>query len=238
MQLVRRWSKKVSNPLQNQFECVSNQIIDAKQKFGRTNDQITLLAVSKKQSAEKIKQLYQLGQRAFGESYLQEALQKIEQFSQQDIAWHFIGPLQSNKTKLIAEHFNWLQSLGALKHAQLLNKHRPAHLGPLNVLLQVNLNHEPSKSGVIPAELATFCQQVAQLPNLKIRGLMAIPKHTPNEHEQRLNFKAMYQLYQSFKERYQLDTLSMGMSSDFKAAIAEGTTMIRIGTDIFGERNG
>lgn len=215
---------------------IKKLIADYEQKYHRQNGSVQLLASSKGQSIEKMTDAYNAGQRSFGENYLQEALEKIA-ILPPDIEWHFIGTLQSNKTRKIAEHFAWVQSIGDMHIAKRLNDQRPIHLPPLNICIEVNISHEETKSGVIINEvlpLATYC---LTLPRLKVRGLMTIPAHQHHFDEQRQSFHQLYILFQSLRQQnIPLDTLSMGMSEDFEAAIAEGSTMVRIGRAVFGER--
>ncbi len=198
---------------------------------------VTLLAVSKAQSAEKLREAYQAGQTKFGENYLQEALNKQTDLADLAIEWHFIGPIQSNKTQPIAQHFSWVHGVDRLKIAQRLNDARPSDLPPLQICLQVNISSEASKSGVEEDEISTLVKAVSTLPKLKLRGLMAIPEPTDDETLQRQQFKRMRLLFNRLiNEGYALDTLSMGMSSDYKIAIEEGATIVRIGSAIFGAR--
>ena len=171
---------------------------------------------------------------AFGESYLQEAITKQEKLTDCNIEWHFIGPIQSNKTKLIGQHFNWVQSLSREKIAVKLNESRLESQPQLNVLIQININNEPNKAGIKPEETLDFCEFVSQLPKLKLRGLMAIPQKSLDIKQQQLNFSQFYQLYASLKQQFNLDTLSMGMSNDYQAAIKQGSNMVRIGRQLFG----
>ena len=199
--------------------------------------EVTLLAVSKAQHAEKLREAYEAGQTKFGENYLQEALNKQVELKDLDIEWHFIGPIQSNKTQPIAQHFSWVHGVDRLKIAQRLSDARPADLAPLQICLQVNISGEASKSGVAPNELLDLVKAVAALPRLNLRGLMTIPEPTDDEAVQRQQFKQMRNLLNGFKkEGFALDTLSMGMSSDYKIAIEEGATIVRIGSAIFGAR--
>lgn len=198
---------------------------------------VTLLAVSKTWSAEAIHQANQAGQRHFGENYLQEALKKITLLQDLDLEWHFIGPIQSNKTKEIAAHFDWVQSLDRAKIAQRLAKQRPENKPDLNVCIQVNIDSESSKSGIMPAELFSFAREISQINRLALRGLMIIPTKTGNEQQQRIAFKKAYSLFEQLANQYPtVDTLSMGMSADMILAIEEGSTMVRIGTALFGQR--
>ncbi len=196
---------------------------------------ITLVAVSKMQSIDCIQQAIAAGQLTFGENYLQEALPKIKALPD-NLQWHFIGPVQSNKTKDIARHFSWVQTVDRAKIAEKLHEHRPAQLPPLNVLIQVNINDEPTKSGIAPAHVAELARVITALPHLKLRGLMAIPDAHQSEQALRHTFQSMFQLYQSLQDSYDIDTLSLGMTHDYLLAVAAGSTMVRIGTGIFGQR--
>jgi len=191
---------------------------------------VTLLAVSKGQSVEKIREAAAAGQRAFGENYVQEALEKME--SLQGLEWHLIGPLQSNKTRPVAERFDWVQTVASEKIARRLAEQRPAGLPPLNVLIQVNVSGEASKSGVSSHDVLALSRKILSLKNLRLRGLMAIPEPGAP----RARFHEVKVLYDTLKGEYGFDTLSMGMSDDMELAIAEGSTMVRIGTAIFGPR--
>jgi hypothetical protein len=215
---------------------IRSQINDAELAYNRQPGSVLLLAVSKTKPAEDIAAAYQAGQRHFGENYLQEALRKQQELDAYDITWHFIGPIQSNKTKPLATHFDWVHSVDSLKIAQRLSAQRPAHLPPLNICLQVNISDEQSKSGIALAELPQLCEQVAKLPNLKLRGVMAIPAPQDDFEQQRQPYKTLYQAVAKLG-RPELDTFSFGMTGDLKAAIAEGSTIVRIGTALFGERN-
>jgi len=216
---------------------VRQQMKSAVRKTGRYTSQVLLLAVSKTRPADDLRQAYAEGQRDFGENYLQESLEKITTLQDLDICWHFIGPLQSNKTKAVAENFNWMHTVDRLKIAQRLSDQRPANLPPLNICVQVNISQEQSKSGVLPSELPELIAKISELPNICVRGLMAIPKATENPKEQQQAFAAMQTLLKQLQEAHpEMDTLSMGMSGDMDAAIAEGSTIVRIGTAIFGAR--
>ena len=209
------------------------------QKSQKAESDIILLAVSKTRPAEDIRAAYECGLTQFGESYLQEAVDKIAELKDLSITWHFIGPSQSNKTRPIAEHFQWAQSIERPKIARRLNDQRPDDLPPLQVCLQVNISDEQSKSGVSLNELDDLAALVEQLPRLELRGLMAIPAATNVESEQQAAFATLRQAFEQLKLKHpQIDTLSMGMSGDMDAAIAEGSTMVRIGTAIFGPRQG
>ena len=214
---------------------VGERIREAAQASGRDLDGIGLLAVSKTKPAAAVREAFAAGVRDFGENYLQEALDKQAELSELPLIWHFIGPIQSNKTKPIAEHFAWVHSVDRLKIAQRLSEQRPTGLPPLNICLQVNVSAEASKSGCAPAELAALAQAVSQLPNLRLRGLMAIPEPTDDVAAQRAAFARLRELRNGLP--LPLDTLSMGMSHDLDAAIAEGATWVRIGTALFGARD-
>ncbi|WP_045224303.1 YggS family pyridoxal phosphate-dependent enzyme [Methyloterricola oryzae] len=202
---------------------------------GRAAGTVGLIAVSKTHPASAIREAYGLGQRDFGENYLQEALSKQEQLQDLGITWHFIGPIQSNKTRPLASHFAWVHSLDRLKIAQRLSEQRPEELPPLNVCIQVNVSGEASKSGIVIPELSELAAAVAELPRLRLRGLMAIPAPDTDTANQRLAFRRLREALVSL-ELPGLDTLSMGMSDDLEAAVAEGATLVRIGTAIFGAR--
>lgn len=199
--------------------------------------QVKLVAVSKAQPADAVRSAYAAGQKIFGENYLQEALDKQAQLADLDIEWHFIGPIQSNKTQPISQHFSWVHSVDRLKIAQRLNDARPDHLPPLQICLQVNVSNEESKSGVAPSDLATLASQIQQMPKLKLRGLMAIPAPSSDETQQTAQFKQVRQCYDALlAQGFELDTLSIGMSDDYQAAIAQGATFVRIGSALFGAR--
>jgi pyridoxal phosphate enzyme (YggS family) len=191
---------------------------------------VTLLAVSKGQRVDKIRQASAAGQRAFGENYVQEALEKMQQL--QGLEWHLIGPLQSNKTRAAAEHFDWVQTVASEKIARRLSEQRPAGMSPLNVLVQVNVSGETSKSGVARDEVSGLSEKIISFKNLRLRGLMAIPE--PGAPRDR--YAEVKKLYDELQTKFGFDTLSMGMSDDLELAIAEGSTMVRIGTAIFGAR--
>jgi len=214
---------------------VGVRIREAAQASQRDFSHIGLLAVSKTKPADAIREAFAAGVTDFGENYLQEALDKQTQLSDLPVVWHFIGPIQSNKTKPIAEHFAWVHSVDRLKIAERLSAQRPAHLPALNICLQVNVSGEASKSGCSPDQLSALAHAVTQLPNLRLRGLMAIPEPTDDVSEQRAAFARLRELQQSLN--LDLDTLSMGMSHDLEAAIAEGATWVRIGTALFGARD-
>ncbi len=200
------------------------------------NNAVKLLAVSKKQPISKIRQLYQLGHCTFGESYVQEAKEKIELLSDLAIQWHFIGPIQSNKTKHLAQYFNWVQSVSSLKILSRLNRQRDPSLGKLNVLLQLKVGNEESKKGFDTDELLAICQKQEDFENVRIRGLMSIPKASDDYNVQLEQFSHCKHVFEQMKAYVAVDTLSIGMSSDLEAAIESGSTMVRVGTDIFGKR--
>lgn len=227
--------------LQANLRRVHERINAAAQAVQRTADSVALIAVSKTFGAAAVIAAARCGQRDFGESYVQEALDKAAQLRalapDLDVRWHFIGPIQSNKTRALAEHFDWVQSVDRLKIAQRLSEQRASERPPLNVLLQVNISGEATKSGAAPADVPALAAAIAALPRLRLRGLMAIPAPTPDATLQRAQFARLRRLFDELRARgLDLDTLSMGMSDDLEAAIAEGSTMVRIGTAIFGAR--
>lgn len=216
---------------------ILQQIESLSAQFQREN--VRLLAVSKTKPVSAIEEAIQAGQKAFGENYVQEGVEKIAYFNQQaDLEWHFIGPLQSNKTKLVAAHFDWIQTVDRLKIAQRLSEQRPADKAPLNVLIQINISDEASKSGIAPEDMLPLAREIALLPNLKLRGLMAIPKPEHEPAQQKIALSKMQQLFNRLQTEFEgIDTLSMGMSDDMAAAIECGSTMVRIGTAVFGVRD-
>lgn len=204
---------------------------------GRQPGEVSLLAVSKWHPAEKITSLNKLGIRSFGENQLQEALKKQQELTDLDLQWHFVGVLQSNKTRAIAENFHWVQSVDRQKILKRLSAQRPDSLQPINVCLQVNIDQEPQKSGANPEEILQLAALAHGLDNIRLRGLMAIPRVTTDPEEQHDSFRRVRVLFEMLKnEGHDIDTLSMGMSSDLEIAISEGSTMVRIGTDLFGKR--
>ena len=213
---------------------VSSRIHAAALAAKRDADSVQLLAVSKTQPAEALREAYAAGLRDFGENYLQEALSKQLELADLPLIWHFIGPIQSNKTRAIAEHFAWVHSVDRLKIAQRLSEQRPADLPPLNICIQVNVSGEASKSGCTPADLPALANAISELPRIKLRGLMAIPEPTEDRAAQDAAFAAVQSLQASLN--LPLDTLSMGMSHDLESAIAMGATWVRIGTALFGAR--
>lgn len=222
----------ISNRLQDILATIQSAKIT-----GHSQQPVNLLAVSKAQPALAIREAYAAGQTMFGENYLQEALEKQTQLADLAIAWHFIGPIQSNKTQLIAQHFAWVHSIDRLKIAQRLNDARPADMPPLQVCIQVNVSGEASKSGVTPAELAHLAAAITALPQLKLRGLMAIPEPTSDKNKQRVQFKQVRECYDALLAKgFVIDTLSIGMSDDYTIAIEQGATIVRIGSALFGAR--
>lgn len=221
--------------LADNLSAISARIASAAQAAGRDPASVQLLAVSKTKPASAIREIHAAGVCDFGENYLQEALTKQQALGDLPLIWHFIGPIQSNKTKAIAEHFDWVHSVDRLKIAQRLSEQRPAGLPPLNICLQVNVSGEDSKSGCTPADLPALAKAVAALPNLRLRGLMAIPEPTDDRAAQEAAFATLRQLQEGLG--LGLDTLSMGMSHDLEAAIAQGATWVRIGTALFGARD-
>ncbi|HEY9146300.1 MAG TPA: YggS family pyridoxal phosphate-dependent enzyme [Thiobacillus sp.] len=219
------------------LHAVQAQVARAAEEAGRDAAEVTLLAVSKTFDAAAVRRLAACGQREFGENYLQEALDKQAALRDLPLEWHFIGPIQSNKTRAIAENFSWVHSVDRLKIAERLSVQRPAGLPPLQVCIEVNVSGEASKGGVAPAELPALAAAVAALPGLRLRGLMAIPAPASGVAAQRAAFRQVRELYDALRARgLALDTLSMGMSGDLGAAILEGATIVRIGTALFGER--
>ncbi len=224
-------------PIADRLQEVLARIRAAERRFGRPEGSVGLVAVSKTRPVADLRAALATGQRRFGESYLQEALAKQEELAGEPIEWHFIGPVQSNKTRGIAEHFQWAHSVDRLKVAERLSDQRPPELPPLQVCLQVNVSGEDTKSGATPEELPALAAAVARLPHLRLRGLMAIPAPADDEADQRAPFRALRELLEALnRDGLGLDTLSMGMSDDFEAAIAEGATLVRVGSDIFGAR--
>lgn len=226
-----------TNSLLDRYRLVQTQIESAARKCGRDPSDILLLAVSKQQPCGAIRTLAAAGQRDFGENYLQEALPKIDELKGLDLAWHFIGQIQSNKTRAVAEHFQWVHTVDRLKIGQRLSEQRPHYAPPLQVCIQVKLADEFAKGGVWPADVTALAHDLIRLPHLKLRGLMCIPPPSENLDEQQRLFAKMAGLLAALRETgLALDTLSMGMSGDFVAAIAAGATVVRMGTAIFGPR--
>jgi hypothetical protein len=220
------------------LQAVQARIAKAAAAAGRSPESVRLLAVSKTWPLASIIDAADAGQRAFGENYVQEGIDKIAAISGRNLEWHFIGPLQSNKSKPVAEAFDWVHSIDRLKIAERLSAQRPAYLPPLQVCVQVNVSGETSKSGCAPDDTLALCQAVTALPGLNLRGLMAIPEPSDDPLAQRAPFRRLREIYDHIRAAgLPLDTLSMGMSHDLEAAVAEGATIVRIGTAIFGERN-
>lgn len=230
------------NALLQRYHNVQQRIEQARQKAAR-KDEVMLLAVSKTKPLWMVETLAKAGQKDFGENYVQEGVEKIQATENRNdlpkLCWHFIGPIQSNKTKLIAQHFDWVHSIDRFKIARRLSEQRPDDKGELQVLIEVNISQEPTKSGVMPQEVLNLAQQISELPHLQLRGLMCIPQKAPTFEAQRAPFQQMRKLLHTLQTALPalpLDTLSMGMSADLEAAIAEGATIVRIGTDLFGAR--
>lgn len=228
------------------LQAVRDSIADAARSVSRDPHSVALLAVSKTFGPDAVIEAALAGQRAFGENYLQEAIDKMDVVNaalplllpSQLLEWHFIGPIQSNKTRLIAERFDWVHSVDRKKIAERLSEQRPSHLPPLQVCLQVNISGEASKSGVTIDEAAELAQSVAVMPRIRLRGLMAIPEPTEEYEQQRNAFRQLRELFEKLQSQgVDIDTLSIGMSADMSAAIAEGATIVRVGTAIFGKRN-
>jgi len=227
------------NSIPQHLAAVRARIAQAEIQFGRVPGSVELLAVSKMHPAAAIRAACAAGQMRFGESYAQEALAKMSAVTDLPLEWHFIGPIQSNKTRDVATHFSWVQSVERDKIARRLSEQRPATLPPLNVCIQVNVSGEASKSGVSTEDVAALALTIRKLPQLRLRGLMAIPAPQAEFDQQRAGFRVLRELYEQLGDAgYELDTLSMGMTDDLEAAIAEGATLVRVGTAIFGERVG
>jgi len=218
---------------------VIQRIRDAELAAGREPGSVQLLAVSKTRPVKDIRASINIGQVRFGESYVQEAVAKIQRLADQpEVEWHFIGPVQSNKTALLAEYFDWIHSVDRLKIAQRLNDQRPDGLAPLNICIQVNTSGEASKSGIQPDDLFELAEHIRVLSRLKLRGLMTIPAPENDKEKQHIPFRQLHSLFEALNAKgFHLDTLSMGMTDDMEAAIMEGATIVRIGTAIFGPRN-
>lgn len=228
--------------IQSNLEHIQTEIKNAELKFGRPSHSVQLLAVSKTKPNEAIVDALHAGQRQFGENYVQEGVEKIQYFQEHhsdfDIEWHFIGPIQSNKTKSIAENFDWVHSIDRAKIAQRLNDQRPPEKAPLQVLIQVNISGESSKSGITNQEVLDLAKIINAMPSLTLRGLMSIPANVSDYQQQLRAFNELKSLFEQIKAQYpEVDTLSMGMSGDMQAAIEAGSTMVRIGTAIFGARD-
>lgn len=230
------------NNISKQLNFINEKIVKAAVQSDRSPCDVQLLAVSKIKPVALILEAFQAGQRHFGENYVQESIDKIKEINEnalfdEKITWYFIGSLQSNKTRVVAEHFDWVQSVERLKIAERLNYQRPENLPPLNVCIQVNISLEESKSGATLAQVVELASQIDKLPRLKLRGIMAIPQKTKDPIVLEKSFNDLFNIYNELKETYpSVDTLSMGMSGDLETAIRCGSTMVRIGTDIFGAR--
>lgn len=235
-----RDTRRIMATIAHNIQQVRARIAQACAQAQRPVESVTLLAVSKTVAADAVRDAFAAGQRCFGENYVQEGVAKIAALAslRPQIEWHLIGPLQSNKTRVVAEQFDAVHSVDRLKIAQRLSEQRPAHLAPLHICLQVNISGEVSKSGLMPAEVADVAHAVAQLPRLRLRGLMAIPEPAASADAQRRPHAALRALLQRLQgQGLRLDTLSMGMTADLEAAIAEGATIVRVGTAIFGTRS-
>lgn len=230
-------AETIMSTIANNLQAVDAAIAAAVQAAGRRREDVQLLAVSKTFGPDAVREALQAGQRAFGENYVQEALDKIAALAGELIEWHFIGPIQSNKTRPIANHFDWVHTVEREKIAQRLSEQREAGRAPLNVCIQVNVSGEESKSGCTEADLPALARAVAALPNLRLRGLMAIPEPETEYEKQRAAFRKLRMQFDALNAQgFGLDTLSMGMSADMAAAIAEGATIVRVGSAIFGAR--
>ncbi|MCW3173467.1 YggS family pyridoxal phosphate-dependent enzyme [Shewanella subflava] len=230
----------MNTTIADRLSIAQSRINQAAQKCSRMPDEIKLLAVSKTKPISDIIEAYRAGQRLFGENYVQEGEQKITTLRAEysDIEWHFIGPLQSNKTKIVAQHFDWMHTLSREKIAQRLNDQRPAHQAPLQVCIQVNISQEDTKSGIDAEDVIALATKINQMPQLTLRGVMAIPTATDDIQVQQDEFGKLQRIYQQLQQHFDnIDTLSMGMSADLDVAIANGSTMVRIGSAIFGERS-
>ncbi len=226
-----------THDVESHLTLVRQRIANAEVAAGRSPGSVQLLAVSKTKPAADIAAAHDAGQRAFGENYLGEAIEKMEQLSDRECQWHYIGAIQSNKTRPIAAHFDWVHCVDRDKIATRLNDHRAAAAEPLNVCIQVNIDREPSKAGATPEECSALATLISGLPRLRLRGLMAIPLATDDTARQRQSTAALKRIFDSLKADHpSLDTLSIGMSGDLEAAVAEGSTMVRIGTAVFGAR--
>ena len=220
------------------FERTRNRIEAACREASRPAESVRLLAVSKRHPPDAVRALHALGQRAFGENYVDEGVAKQQELDDLPLEWHYIGPIQSNKTRLIAAHFDWVHSVDRAKIVRRLDDQRPAERGPLNALIQVDLDDEEQKAGCAPGEIAGLADRIAECEHLKLRGLMAIPAPREDYDEQREVFARLRGLFETLKESHpEVDTISAGMTADLEAAIAEGSTMIRIGTALFGPRD-
>ena len=228
----------MNTPVSENLQRVRQQIELAAMSAGRVAEAVKLLAVSKTMPAQAVREAYAAGQIAFGENYIQEGVDKMAELADLPLEWHCIGPIQSNKSKWVAENFAWAHSIDRLKIAERLSAQRPAHLPPLQVCLQVNVDGGNNKSGVAPAELLALAQAVAKLPHLQLRGIMTIPEPSENKAQIQAVHRRARKLFDSLNEAgLKLDTLSMGMTADLEIAITEGSTCLRVGTAIFGARS-
>jgi pyridoxal phosphate enzyme (YggS family) len=224
--------------IEKNLKQIRAQIVQAAEACARAPDSVLLLAVSKRKPASDIRRAFELGQKDFGENYLQEAQQKMQELRDLDITWHFIGAIQANKTRSIAEAFDWVHCIDRVKIARRLSEQRPAQLSPLNVCIQVNIDHETSKAGIDLDEVSDLAAAIRTLPGIRLRGLMTIPEARTDPADQRLAFARLAAALRSLQQQgIDCDTLSMGMTQDMDAAIAEGSTLVRIGTAIFGVRD-
>lgn len=225
--------------IEDNLDAIRKTIHHAASIVNRDASKIRLIAVSKTKPVEALVAAYDAGQKEFGENYVQEGCDKVTNLKQyKDITWHFIGPIQSNKTKDVAHHFHWVHTISREKIAQRLNDQRPSNMPPINVCIQVNLQQEATKAGVTLEQIKPLAEQIQQMPNLRLRGLMAIPKPSESEAETLATFQAIQHAFLALQSQYpSVDTLSLGMSSDIPQAIASGSTMVRVGTAIFGKRN-
>ena len=225
------------NEIQKNVIELKNKILELESKSSRAADSVTLMAVSKTHSTQKIREAYSCGHKDFGENYLQESIQKINELKDLDITWHFIGKIQSNKSKQIAENFSWAHSIDKISTLKKINEYRKILKNNLNVCIQINVDQEATKSGICENEVEQFINEAQKLEKINVRGLMAIPKHNDDYNIQYKTFMRIKNIFDTLVNKgYKLDTLSIGMSSDFHAAIAAGSTIVRIGTSIFGER--
>lgn len=228
---------KIMTAIASRLQAVAERIAQAARSAGVPPEGVRLVAVSKTFPARKVREAFCAGQRAFGESYVQEAVEKMAELYDLPLEWHFVGPIQSNKTRLIAERFDWVHSLDREKIARRLSEARPEERPPLKVLIQVNVSGEATKGGVRPEEVERLARYILSLPRLELKGLMAIPRPSRDFAEQRSQFRILRQLQETLRRHgIFLDTLSMGMSDDLEAALAEGATLVRVGAAIFGER--
>jgi pyridoxal phosphate enzyme (YggS family) len=233
----RSLPRQIMSTIESNLQVVRARIAAAARAARRDPRSIALLAVSKTFNEEAVRTAHAAGQREFGENYVQEGMKKIDAVVPLPLIWHFIGPIQSNKTRAIAEHFDWVHSVAREKIAQRLAQARPGDRGPLNICLQVNVSGEPSKSGIAPEEVHSLAEAVRALPRIRLRGLMAVPEPSDDIEQQRWSFRRLRALLEQLNTAgFELDTLSMGMSQDLEAAIMEGATIVRVGTAIFGAR--